>query len=381
MLPSLTDYLHGMRRLWWIPLLTTLVGLGVGLFVASGARPTTEASISMLFAFRTADTDSDSADAAGTAEEQVAQSRLRAYVEVARTSPQVQEILAANGIEEPPTTASTSGTFNDPSVPVLLDTRQDETGVVEVRVRTQDLSPAEADALVAALSGEVGRQVLAIDDRQVNPSLLPDPLVTESQSVEVPATRTMTLTLPVLLLAMLGLGLVYLIVWRQDLIYAQRDIEDRVGARVVGDMAGRPADAHAIVLALAKGRETGTHALIVPVGGGPAAAAELGESLAAAGRELGLDVSLSSAEASIPQHLRVAAPGEPEGAARASGVDLALVEANGGLDANALMAAGSANIVALAVTYGKTSYGDLNAAGKTLAEITDADIVVVGVHS
>ena len=100
-----------------------------------------------------------------------------------------------------------------------------------------------------------------------------------------------------MLLAIGGMGLVYLIVWRQGRIYTRLDLESRLGARVLGDLPGRPADAPAIVLALTKGRESATRALIVPVPEAENKGADgLGSALATAARELGLPVTLGSAD-------------------------------------------------------------------------------------
>ena len=93
-------------------------------------------------------------------------------------------------------------------------------------------------------------------------------------------------------------------------------------------------------------------------------------------------MSLASLDTSIPQRVPVTAAeplkyaGEAPGAAR-----LALIGAPDGLNANALLAAGTVDIVALVVAYGKTSYGDVNAAGRTLAEVTDTDVAVIGLLS
>lgn len=380
MLPSFTDYVHGLRRIWWIPVLAVLVGLGIGLFSASGPRPT-ETQGHALFTFQIDDPGNDSAGSARGAEADVSQSRLAAYAQLARTSTRVREILAARGIEEPPTMFSETGEFKDSRARALIDISG--TGILEVRVKNTDLSPADADELVTALTEEVASQALATDVKNVTPSLRPDPLVTQPQVIEAPVSLASKLTLPILLLAMLGLGLVYLIVWRQDRIYARRDIEVRVGARVLGDIVGRPADAHAIVLALTKGRESGTRVLILPVDGATATATTgLGEALTAAGRNLGLDVSLTAADRSLsPQPVAVGAAAGSTDAGRASGVELALVEATGGIDAHGLQAAVWVDIVAVAVAYGTTSYGELNAAGRTLAEVTDADVAVIGFRS
>ena len=381
MAPTFTDYLHGLRGLWWVPVLTLLVGAGLGLGLDSATRPAAETRGNALFTFEIDDPGDDSAGSARGAEAVVAQSRLDGYVQLARTSPQVREILASRGIEEPPTTFSPTGGVQDGKSRALI--AASGAGIVEIRVRNKNLSQAEADQLVTALTTEVVRQSLATDAQQVTPSLRPDPLVTQPQVVEVPASRAVKLALPALLLTMLGLGLVYLMVWHQDRLYTRRDVEERVGARVLGDLAGRPADAPGIVLALTKGGVSGTRALIVPVlGASTPDSAWLGDSLAAAGRDLGLDVSLTSADTSIARPVGVRGadqlPGAPLGSPSAA---LALIEATGGLDAHALLAAGTADIVALVVTYGTSTYRDLNAAGRTLAEVTDAAVAVIGVHA
>lgn len=382
MAPPLTDYLHGLRRLWWVPVITILIGLGLGLFAASTARSTTETTRgNVLFTFRIDDPGDDSAGSARQVEEQVAKSRLTGYVQLARTSARVREILAAAGIEQPPTTLSPTGGFRDGSARALI--AESETGIVEVHVMNEDLSQSEADQLVTDLTKEVAGRSLALDAQQVTPSLLPDPLITPPQPFSVPASPPTQLGVPLLLMALLGFGLVYVIVWRQGRIYARRDIEERVGARVLGDLRGRPADAPAIVLALTKGRESGTRALIVPVPGAAAtASAGLGDALAAAGRDLGLVVSRIAAETSLAAPVGVTVAVDPGGAPPASaGAALTVFEATDGLNAQALLAAGAVDIVALAVAYGTTTYRDLNAAGRTLAEVTDADVAVIGVHA
>jgi hypothetical protein len=193
----------------------------------------------------------------------------------------------------------------------------------------------------------------------------------------------MRVVLLVLLLSMIGLGLVYLTVWRRGRIYARRDIDDRVGARVLGEVTGHPTDSAAIVLALTKGREPGTRTLIVPVEGADTmASVGFGDSLAAAGRGLGIEVSLATAAELAARAVGVPGPAPQDGAPDSvPGAALTLVEAIDGLDAQALLVAGSVDIVALVVTYGRTTYRDLNMAGQTLAEVTDADVGVIGVHT
>ena len=114
MAPSLTDYLHGLRRLWWIPVLTLIVGLGIGLFFVSTARPTTETRGNVLFTFRIDDPGQEAAGSARIAESEIAQGRLSGYVTIARTSQQVQDLLATADINTEPTYFSPTGTFRTP---------------------------------------------------------------------------------------------------------------------------------------------------------------------------------------------------------------------------------------------------------------------------
>lgn len=382
MAPTASDYAHGLRRLWWVPLFTVLVGLGLGLWASIDVRPTAVTTGNALFTFQIADPGNDSAGSARGAEAGVAQSRLAGYVRLARSSQAVRATLQAAGIEEPPTTLSPTGGFKQGSSNALMDVAA--AGLVEIRVKNGDLSQAEATRLVQELSREVVRQAVALDTQQVTPSLEPDALITEPQATEEPASRVMKLALPVLLLLTLGLGLVYVVVWRQGRIYVRRDIEERIGARVLGDLGGRTADAPAIALALSKGREAGTTALVVPASLVPSdRTAPVSAAVAAGGRELGLAVTLAPVgPASTPQASLARTGGAPdESASSHSAADsLTLIDAPAGLDAGSLRAATSVDIVALVVEYGRTSYRDLTAAGKTLAEVTGAEIAVIGVH-
>ena len=185
-----------------------------------------------------------------------------------------------------------------------------------------------------------------------------------------------------MLLAIGGMGLVYLIVWRQGRIYTRLDLESRLGVRVLGDFEGRPADTTAIVLALTKGRESATRALVMPVSGAEDKGADgLGSALATAARELGMPVTLGSADQPNLTRVSSAAAVESASTNTVPTVDnLALIEARDGLDAKALAVASNVHVVALAITYGKTSYRDLNEVGQTLADATDADIAVIGVR-
>lgn len=255
MAPTAIDYVHGLRRFWWVPVVSVLAGIGLALWASSDARPTTVAAGNALFTFRVADPGDESAGSARGAEAEVAESRLASYVHLIRSSEAVKAALQAAGIDGPPTTLSLTGGFKDGSAGALIDVAPTASGLVEIRVKNENLSRAESSQLVASLSREVVRQAIATDAQQVSPSLQPDAMVTEPQAKEEPASQAMQLALPVLLFLTLGLGLVYLLVWRQDRIYGPRDIERRLGARVLGDLTGRAADAPAIALALGKGRE------------------------------------------------------------------------------------------------------------------------------
>lgn len=385
MTPSLTGYFHGLRRLWWIPVLTVLVGLGMGIVAAITALPTAETRGNVLFTFQIHDPGQDSAGAARGAEAEIAQARLDGYVQLATASPAVRKILAASGVEQPPTTYSPNGTFKDATARVLIGAPLGSSGLVDVRVRNKELSPSEADQVVTALASEVARQVLATDAQQVWPSLRPDPLITRPQAVDVPVSRMTRLALPFLLLTTLGLGLVYLIVWRQGRIYSRREIEKRLGARVLGDFTGRGADAPAIALALGKGRIAVTTALLVPASQSPTeGAAWVGASVANGGREMGLAITLLSVDDSRSSRVSSSHAGAAAGTAPPDepvSTSLSLIDSPAGLNANSLRAATSVDIVALIVEYGKTTYRELTSAGQTLAEVTDAEIGVVGVSA
>lgn len=383
MAPTATDYSHGLRRMWWVPLLTVLVGVGLGLWSSTDVRPTAVTTGNALFTFQINDPGDDSAGSARSAEATVAQSRLAGYVQIARSSQQIRETLLAADTDEPPTTFSPAGGFKDGAAAALIDIAPNAPGLVEIRVKNADLTQEESDQLVDDLSREVVRQVIATDVQQVTPSLQPDALITEPQVDEEPASRVMKLALPVLLLLTLGLGLVYLLVWRQGRIYARHDIEERVGARVLGDLTGRVADAPAIALALGRGREGGTTALLIPASPGPSHdTSGVGQALASAGRGLGLTVTRAPVGVGTSSQGTAAAVGVAARRAELSespAASLTLIDAPAGLDADSLRAAGSVDIVALVVEYGMTSYHDLTVSGQTLAEATAAEIAVIGV--
>lgn len=186
------------------------------------------------------------------------------------------------------------------------------------------------------------------------------------------------------LLLVLGLGLVYLLVWRQGRIQCRRDIEERLGVRVLGDMNSRSADAAAIALALCKGRPGTTTALLVPAGRVRSDnASRVGELVAAAGLELGLEVHRSAVEpATLPGSVAPpASPTYPKGANHSRAAALVLVDACAvGLNRESLHAAVTVDIVALIAVYDATSYRELTEAGRTIAEATEAEVAVIGVH-
>ena len=76
MAPTATDYLHGLRRLWWVPLTHGAGRARTGLWASSDGRPTTVTPGNALFTFRIDDPGDDSAGSARGAEAEVAQSRL-----------------------------------------------------------------------------------------------------------------------------------------------------------------------------------------------------------------------------------------------------------------------------------------------------------------
>lgn len=372
MAPSATDYVHGLRRMWWIPLIALLVGVGLGVAALGSARATTTTNASALFTFRVGDAGQESAGSARGAEALVAQSRLAAYVQIVRSSQELAEILEEGDIKAEISTAGYPNGANDAS-----------TGIVEVQIANGDLGQTEAADLVRLLTAAMIDEVQALDAQQDTPSLRPDVLLTEPQSDVAPPSRVSRALLPGLVLLLLGLGVVYLLVWRQDRIHGRRDIVDRLGARVLGDMDAQPADAPAIALALRKGRHGAVSALLVPAGrAGSEATSQVGRAVTVAGRDLGLDARWSpvgpagahgSVGASAPEDSE-----DPDGPGAAS---LTLLDGGAvGLNSDSLHAAARVDIVALIVEYGVTTYGELSAAGRAIAEITEAEIAVIGVR-
>ena len=115
MIPTATEYLHGLRRMsWWIPVATTLIGMALGLISANASQPTTQARGNVVFGFATNELGDNAAAAARSTEVEVAKSRLRVYVQTAKTDPEVRDILAENGIDVPLTEAY-------PDNPVQID--------------------------------------------------------------------------------------------------------------------------------------------------------------------------------------------------------------------------------------------------------------------
>lgn len=383
MAPTATGYLHGLRRLWWVPMIAVFVGVGIGLWASGRAQPSTTTTGYALFTFRIDDPGDESAGSARGAEAEVAQARLASYVNIARSSQGVRDILMTAGIEQPATDLAPDGSFKDGNARALIAGTDAAPGLVEIEVKNKDLSQAQADRLVDELSREVARQTIDADSRQETPSLSPDSLILEPQPTEPPESRAMMLTLPVISLLSVGLGVVYLVEWRKGLVYSRGDIEERIGARVLGEFSGRPADSPAIALALRKGREPGAKALLVParnVNSGNLAS--VGSSVAEGGGEVGLQVRLETVGGSRPPGVSEVTTGTNNTIQRgeSSSDDLTLIDSPAGLTADSLRSAASVDIVGLIVEYGVTSYREIEAAGQTLAEITDAEIAVIGVH-
>lgn len=334
----------------------------------------------ILFTAQTGDPGNDSAGSARLAESGIANERMISYVHVARNSEGVRESLAESGITQPPTTLSPTAGFTDASARVLIDVPT--AGVVEVRLKNGNLGQPAADQIVDSLSREVAQAMIATDSKQESPSLLPNPLLTAPQAVvQEPPSRLAQIALLVLLFLMAGLGLVYLIVWRQGRIYSRKDIEDRLNVRVLGDFTGRPAEGGAIALALTKGREAGTEALLVPVGNrGAGAIDELADLVATGGTDVGLQVTAVDAVSAVRKRVASAVASNGEVGDQTHLDELNLVVASTGLDPAGLSAAMDAAIVALVVVYGESTFDELTSTGQTLAEVTGAEIAVIGVR-
>lgn len=364
MTPSIADYVRGLRRLWWIPVLALLLGGGLSFFASATAQPAVTTKAHVLFTFKVADQGQDSAGSARGAEAAVAKSRLLGYIQLVLSSQPLHELMTAQGITSPPTTTSLStGQPVDESARVVIAPL--EGGVVAIHLENKDLGQPAATELTKSIAMEVARSVIAADTLQASPALEPDPVVTAPQDF-VQGSSILRIALPVLLLLIVGLAVVYVVVWAKGWVWTARDVEDRLGARTLGDLAGRPADGATIALALTKDRSASTSALLVPVG--PISAAEaqaVGELVANAWSDLGRPVTL------VPT-------AELDGASLISDDELRLAVASDGLDAEALRASVAADIVGLIVGYGRTRYVELTHMGRALVKVTDADITVVG---
>lgn len=365
MTPSLADYLRGLRRLWWIPVLTLLLGGGLSLYTSATAQPSVHTEGNILFKFKIADQGQESAGSAREAEATVASLRLRGYIQLVLASQPLHELMATQGITQPPTTTSAStGQPVDDSARVVIAPQ--EGGVVVVRLENEDLGQPDATRLTRSIAEEVARSVIAADSLQASPALEPDPVVAEPQRFVRHSSSILQVALPVVLLLIGGLAVVYVVAWRKGWVWDGRDVEERLGARTLGDSAGRPADGTTIALAIAKNRAVSTSVLLVPVGPVPAAEARaVGELVATAWSNLGRPVTLAAAT-------------DFEGTLSGSPDELRVTVAADGLDAEALRASVVADVVGLLVGYGRTRYTDLVQTGRALAKVTDADIAVVG---
>lgn len=379
MAPTLTDYLHGLRRLWWVPLITLTLGIGASFLVRDASAPPTSVTTGhVLFTFRVEEPGDDSAGTARSAEAAVGDLRLNAYVRLVAASQQVRSLLSAQGIQRPPTALSLTGGTTAAGAPVTMAPTGG--GVVEVQLRNGTLSKPEASQLVEDLSHEMARSALVMDALQPSLSLLPDPVVTTPQTVDdAPSPRGMRRFVPILLLFTVGLVVVYGVVWRQGRINSRGDVEVRLGARVLGDVAGRPSDGAALALALIKGREGGTRALLTTVGGPSEAAAKLGDLIVNAGSDLGLRITLAATSEAILQSPAAVTSGPGDRSPSAT-EDLAVAVTANGFDADALRIAASVDIVGLVVQYRTTSSRELVSLARTLSEVTDAEIAVIGVR-
>ena len=364
MTPSIADYVRGLRRLWWIPVLSLLLGGGLGLYASATAQPSVTTKGHILFTFKVADQGQDSAGSARGAEAVVARSRLLGYIQLVLASQPLHELMAAQGITSPPTTTSvTTGQPVDDSARVVIAPL--EGGVVAIQLENKDLGQTAATELTESIAEEVARSVLAADSLQTSPALEPDPVLTEPQGF-VKSSSILQVALPVLLLLIAGLAVVYGLVWAKGWVWTARDVENRLGARTLGDSAGRPADGATIALAVTKDRAASTSVLLVPVG--PVSAAEaqaVGELVVNAWSELGRPVALAPST-------------EFDGGVSGSPGELRVAVAADGLDAEALRASVAADVVGLIVGYGRTRYADLTRTGRAVAKVTDADIAVVG---
>lgn len=372
MTPSISDYVHGLRRLWWVPVLGVLLGAVLSVVVLNGTSPSVTTTGYVQFTFRVANTGQDSDGSARNWEATVAKDRLAGYVQVVLSSERINTLLAARGIGTPPTTISTTtGQVIDDSAPVMIASTVG--GVVEIRVDNAGLSQADATQVTREIETEVAKSVLAMDASQSAPSLNPSPTITDPQAT-AGSPSMLRLVLPIVLMLLVALALVYGIVWAQGQIWTSRDVEERLGAKLGGELAGRPADGLAVALAMTKGRAASTRVLLIPVGS--VTAAELrsvGELIANSWKASGNPVSLRTDPATEAERSASLAAGGDDGGSRR----LDLVLATEGLTADALREAVSANLVALVLSYGSGRYRELNAAGSALSKVTDVEIEVL----
>ncbi|MCE1173119.1 MAG: hypothetical protein LWW77_00735 [Propionibacteriales bacterium] len=356
MTPSITDYLRGLRRFWWIPVLSLLIGGALGIFAAT-AKPSITTNNLVLFTFTATDKGVDPAYPSGSTQTDVGTQRLSAYLRVAMASQPVRDLLAEHGI-----TASSGGD--------RVVTNATPGGVVEIQLANEGLSQEEGIALTKSFADELAAAVIKTDSSQATPILAPNPVVTTPQAV-TGSLSMLKLGLPIALMLIVGVVAVYVIVWAQGRIWTGRDIEDRLEARLIGEADGKASDGLALALALVKDREASTRALLVPIGataeGKIGALSQLiADSWSA--RKHPANTSTAAETATSPS-----TPTPPDAADL-----LDVVVADKGLDADALQAAASVDVVALVIGYGDGRYRDLTAAGRTLSRVTDAEIAVIG---
>jgi hypothetical protein len=356
MTPSITDYLRGLRRFWWIPVLSLLIGGALGVFAASG-KPAITTSNLVLFTFSTTDKGLNPTCPSGTSPNDVGTERLKAYLQVAMASQSVGDLLSQHGI-----TASSVGDR------VALNTMPG--GVIGIQLTNGGLSQEEGIALTKSFADELANVVIKTDSLQATPILAPNPVVTAPQAA-VGSLSMLKLGLPIALMLIVGIVAVYVIVWVQGRIWTGRDIEDRLEARLLGEADGHGADSTALALALVKDRDTSTRALLIPIGAtATAKVGSLGQTIAGSWSAMNHPVVQSTAAEIVTAS---ATPAKP-----ATDSLLDVVVADNGLDADALQAATSTDVIALVIGYGDARYRDLTAAGRMLSRVTDAEIAVIG---
>lgn len=357
-------------------MITLLIGGSLGLLMSwGGGQPNVMTTGTILFSARSDDAGNQSAGAARLAESALASERLGFYVQVSRASERVMKSLSDNGVL--PTWLSPTGRFNDSAPQVLIDVPIP--GVVEVRLNNGSLSQEAADQAVESIAADVAREMLATDAKQDVPALASDPVLTSPQSVETPPpSRFSRLPLAAVIMFSLGLGIVYLIVWHQGRIYSHKDIEHRFDARLLGKSLIRSPDGGAIALALCKGHEAGTRALLVPVSNHSEAVAALGDQIGDGGRALGIQVTVARTDPTGRERIEGVPPDARSDDGGLSG-PLHLYVAVDGIAAEALRVAATVDIIALVVEYQKSTYVELTSTAQTLTEITDAEIAVIGI--